>query len=89
MVVEKKADITHALNEQITFDILRQQKKKGGIYSCDLKSCYDRIVHAFAALAMKRAGAVESSIVSIISTIQKLKHKVRTAFGDSDESFGG
>ena len=38
---------------------------------------------------MKRAGAAESATVSMFSTIQDLKHKVRTAFGDSDESFGG
>ena len=86
---KKKAAITHALNKRLTFDILRQQRKKGGICSCDLKSCYDRIVHSFAALAMKRAGAAESATVSMFSTIQDLKHKVRTAFGDSDESFGG
>ena len=68
---------------------MRQQNKKGGICSCDLKSCYDRIVHSFAALAMRRAGAAESATISMFDTIQKLKHQVRTAFGDSEETFGG
>ena len=57
--------------------------------SCDLKSCYDRIVHDFASLATRKAGAAESSTTSMFSTIQQLKHRVRTAFGDSKESFGG
>ena len=52
-----------------------------------MKSCYDRIVHAFASLAMRRAGAAESATVSMFETLQKLKHKVRTAFGDSDDFF--
>ena len=56
---------------------------------CYLKSYYDRIVHSFAALAMRRAGAAELATVSMFKTLQKLRHKVRTAFGDSDESFGG
>ena len=54
-----------------------------------MKSCYDRIVHYFAALAMERPGASESATVSMFSTIQELKHRVRTVFGDPDESFGG
>jgi hypothetical protein len=41
-----------ALNKVLMFDILRQTKLPGGICSCDLKSCYDRIVHSFASLAM-------------------------------------
>ena len=86
---KRKTAILHALNKRLTFDILRQQKKGSAICSSDLKSCYDRIVHSFAALAMRRAGAAESATVSMFKTLQKLRHKVRTAFGDSDESFGG
>ena len=86
---KKKSAITHALNKRLTFDILRQQRKGGGICSCDLKSCYDRIIHSFASLAMRRAGVAESATVCMFDTIQKLKHQVRTAFGDSEEFFGG
>ena len=31
----------------------------------------------------------ESATVSMFDTIQKLKHQVRTAFGDSEDTFGG
>ena len=63
---KRKAAITHSLNKRLTFDILRQQKKGGGICSCDLKSCYDRIIHSFVALAMRRAGLVESATVCML-----------------------
>ena len=86
---KRKATISHTLNKRLTFDIMRQQKKKGGVCSCDLKSCYDRIVHTFTARATRRAGAAESAKVSMFNTIQRLKHQVRTAFGDSEETFGG
>ena len=86
---KRKTAILHALNKRLTFDILRQQKKGAGICSCDLKSCYDRIVHSFATLAMRRAGAAESSTSSMFKTIQRLQHRVRTAFGDSAATFGG
>ena len=64
------------------FDILRQQNKGAGIFSCDLKPCYDRIIHTFASLTIRRLGVVESATTSMFETIKNLKHKVRTAFGD-------
>ena len=47
-----KTAIDCALNKRLTFDIIRQDKMPAGICSCDLKSCYDRIVHSFASLVM-------------------------------------
>ena len=86
---KKKEAILHVLNKRLAFDILKQQKNNTGVCSCDLKSCRHRIVHSFAALAMRRAVGVESSTTRIFSTIQQLKHKVRTAFGNSGGTFGG
>ena len=78
-----------ALNKRLMFDLLRQTKRPAGICSCDLHSCYDRIVHSFASIAMQRAGAPSAAIESMFSTIQKLKHTVRTCHGDSEQNFGG
>lgn len=38
---------------------------------------------------MQTSGATESATVSMSQTVQDLKHKVRTAFGDSEDTFGG
>ena len=70
-------------------DIARQLRKPTGIGSCDLKSCYDRISHAFASIAMQRGGAPIEPIICMFQTIQRLIHSVRTTFGDSDKTFGG
>lgn len=87
---KRKTAIHHALNKRLIFDILRQQQKNAREQcSCDLKSCYDRIVHCFASLAMRRAVVAESAPVSMFSTIKKLNNTVMTAFGDSELSFGG
>lgn len=50
--MKKKTDIECALNKILTFDILRQIKHPAGICSCNVKSCYDRIVYSFASLTM-------------------------------------
>ena len=86
---KNRTAIECALNKRLLFDIMRQTKTAAGICSCDLKGCYDKILHNFASIAMQRCGAPRSAIRSMFTTIQKLKHIVRTAFGDSESSFGG
>ena len=48
--------------------------------SSDLASCYDRIVHTVAALALLRTGIPKTKVTSMFSTI---------LFGDSKETYGG
>ena len=57
--------------------------------SSDLAGCYDRIIHTAAALALLRIRIPHSSIMSMFSSIQKMEHRIRTAYGDSDITYGG
>ena len=41
-----------ALNKCLTMDLLRLHRQSGALCSNDAKSCYDRIVHLFALIAM-------------------------------------
>ena len=77
----------NALNKRLLFDLQRQNKQCYGICSCDLKSCYDRIVHNAAAIALRRVGVRQKDIESMFATIQSMTHTVRTAFGDSDSTY--
>ena len=85
----KMSAIECALNKRLIFDILRQTKKPAGICSCDFHSCYNRVVHSFASMAMQRAGAPSSAIASMFDTIRNLKHTVRTCHGESEQTFEG
>ena len=51
--------------------------------------CYDRIVHAPAALCMIQHGAHELAVQSMFETLQKMDNRVITAYGLSTESYGG
>jgi hypothetical protein len=53
------------------------------------KSCYDRIVHAITSLCLRRQGIAKSEVVCMFSTLQNLEHTIRTAYGDSEETYGG
>ena len=69
--------IDQSLNKRLTYDIIRQKKRPGALCSNDAKSCYDRIVHSVASLAMQRVGAPLEPIVCMFTTIQNLQHRIR------------
>jgi hypothetical protein len=54
----------------------------------DAKSCYDRIVHVFAILCILEFGVQLEPLLSIFQCLQKGEHKICTAYGDSDTTYG-
>ena len=79
--------IYQCLNKVLTFDLMRQTRRPGGLCSNDAKSCYDRIGHSSAGLAMQRCGVPPSLVDASLGPIQHLRHFIRTAYGDSTTSF--
>ena len=84
---KNKSAILQCFNKKLTLDIWRQTRSTGAILSNDAKSCYDRILHNVASMCMQRQGVHRNNIVCMFTTIQRLRHTVRTAFGDSATGF--
>ena len=84
-----KKCIDHALNRRLIFDKTRYTKRSLAMTSCDLKSCYDRIVHVAVILSLIRAGIPLNPAISMFQTLQDCQHSIRTAFGDSEETYAG
>ncbi len=82
-----KGAINHAINKQLALDIMRQEKKKFTLVILDAKGCYDRIAPPIASLSLKRQGAPSSYVIMLFSTIQDMTHFIRTAYGDSNDSY--
>ena len=76
-----------ALNKRLVFDSLWQTKLPADIYLCDLKSCYDCILHSFSASAMQRASASRTAVENMFTTIRKLNHTIKTSLQESDATF--
>jgi hypothetical protein len=85
--VPGKKSIDHALNRRFVFDIVRYLKISLAMTSCDLKSCYNRIAHTPAFLALRQMGIPKEVIFSMLETIQNAEFVTRTAYGDSDITF--
>ena len=79
----------NVLCKRLVFDYCRAMKTPFGMCSCDLKSCYDRIVHNAASIALQQIGVPLGKIKVMFGAVQKLVHHVRTMFGTSKKSYGG
>jgi len=78
-----------SLNRCLIGDISRQRRSTLAITSVDCLTCYDSVGHAPASLACQRLGAPPSILCTIFQTIQLMKFYLRTAYGDSQNFYGG
>ena len=76
-----------ALNKVLANDVIRQKALLAALCSNDAASCYDRIVHAVAALCMRRLGVSSDACHVMFGTIQQVEHYVSTAYGCSKDSY--
>ena len=80
----RKSAINHAINKQITVDILRQEHQLFVLILLDSKSCYDRISPPIDSLCIKIQGAPEEFVALMFNTVQEMEHFIRTVYRDSD-----
>ena len=83
-----KRAIEAALVKVLFFDHLRISKTPGTLTMNDLMQCFDRMTHNACAIATRRFGVNPFVVQSMITTIQKMRHFIRSAYGDSRRSYG-
>ena len=76
-----------ALSKRLVWDQLIQQRRAAGWISNDAKSCFDRVVHSVAMLALLRFGITWATLQMMFNTLSTATHRVRTGYGDSDTAF--
>ena len=81
-------DVEVNQNWTLANDHIRGRRARAVIISNDAKGCFDRIAHVVAILALRRLGIPRPAIMSMITTIQQMQHYIRTAFGESERSYG-
>ena len=77
----------HAVNKRLSFDLIRLFRRPAALCSNDAKSCYDRILHSIAAIAMRRLGMPVPPIECMLISIQQMNHYIRTTHGDSETPY--
>ena len=81
--------IEAALQKVLYYDYLRCTKRTGVIMANDMHSCYDRMVHSASSLALRSLGAPSPAVDCMSTSIQSMRHYIRTAYGDSERFYGG
>ena len=84
----KRAILT-VLNKVLVAHIWRMKRSPASICSNDAKSCYDRIIHWVAILAMRRVDAPAEPMKSMFETIQKVVHSVAVGEKLSQDTYQG
>jgi len=81
--------IEAAIDKNLYFDYLRTMKSNGAFLAMDLENCFDRMAHPISSLCAQRLGVSPSISKCMITSLCKMKHYVRTAYGDSDWYYCG
>ena len=84
---KKHQAIDLALSKVLVWDLLAMRRLSAGWILNDAKSCFDRVVHWVAQVALQRFGLPYNAVKSMFLTLQTATHRVRTGFGDSTTSF--
>ena len=78
-----------AIVKVLFYDYLRLTKRNGAFITMDLRNCFDRMAHPITALSVQRLGVSANVTKCMIKTICRMKHYIRTAYGDSDWAYIG
>ena len=84
---KRHRSIECAANKVFTTDIARQEHRSMALCSNDAKSCYDRILHAIASICVRRVGVHKNTCLMMFGTLAKVKHYMRTTYGDSSTAY--
>ncbi len=84
-----RGSLDHVVNRILSFNHFIYHRQPFGLCLCDLAGNYDRIVHSAASLALQRVGIPLPWVHGMFDTIQRLVKRVRTAYGNSEETYGG
>ena len=85
----QRSTLAHGINQRLLFGYQRYLRQTFYLLCSDLKICYDRIVHSPASLTLQHLVIPLLSITSMLYTIQCMSHTARTAYGDSNITYGG
>ena len=85
----QRSAVAHGINWRLVFICQGYLQQTLSIACSDFKRYYDRIVRSAASLALQRLGIPLSSIISMLDTIRRMAHRVRTESGDSNLKYGG
>ena len=78
-----------ALVLRLFFDYSRQRRQAIICAPEDASQCYDRMNHAPTSLSLRSMGVPDEPVESMFKVLQQAAHHISTAYGVSDDTYGG
>jgi len=75
------------LNKQLTFEIHRNTRKPLAYIENDAVGCYDRIINPLVLIFLRILGLHPSTVSSLAKTWEQSYHRIKTAYGISEELY--
>ena len=76
-----------SVNNRLMYDLMHQTCQGGIVCANNAKSCYDQIVHLVLSLSLQQLGVPSAPIQSMLTTIQKMQHQIKTAHSVSPQFY--
>ena len=76
-----------SVNNRLMYDLMCQTHQGSIVCANDAKLCYNRIMHSVLSLSLQRLGVPSAPIQSMLTTIQKMQHWIKTAHGVSPQFY--
>ena len=70
-------------------DIVRVMHRTAAIESVDLANCYDAVAHPIPSIALQSFKVRQTMVAMMLYVLQTMKFYLRTAYGQSEWSYGG
>ena len=77
------------LTTSLFSDIVRVMHRTAAIESVDLANCYDAVAHPIASIALQSFKVRQTTVAMMLYVLQTMKFYLRTAYGQSESSYGG
>ena len=87
--IKDTSSIDQIISKRFFIDYNTSKRRSFILTSSDLEGCCGRILHTAADLTLLRISIPHSKIHIMFSSLQKMVHKIRTSFGDSEITYCG
>ena len=88
-MTREKVAIYQAICKRCLIDHNHSTRSSVPITSSDLAGYYDRIIYTAADLALLLVNIPHSRRYSMFDSIERIIHRIRTTYGDSEIPYGG
>ena len=73
--------------KRLSYDGLKIVKQHAIIFNNDAKAAFDRMIPSIGGIALRRLGASQNAVATLLWTLERMRYQIRTALGISEQEY--